>query len=120
MAEGSLAGLVSELVGDLGRLLRQELRLAKAEASQKLGQAERGLYAIAFGFAVAGCALIFLFQAVVVGLSTAMPAWLASALVGFALAALAAGLLCYGRRSLKAKNLLPRRALDSLSRDDPD
>jgi len=114
MAEPSLGRLVSELVGDLGRLVRQELRLAGAEASEKMAQAERGLYAIAFGFVASLCALMFLFQAVVTALTEVLPPWLASSLVGLGFAVLAIALLRHGRRSLTARNLLPRRTLRSL------
>lgn len=118
MAEASLGRLLGDLVADLGRLVRQELRLAGAEASEKVAQAERGLYASAFGLVASLCALIFLFQAVVTALSEFLPTWLSSSLVGLGLAALAVFLLCYGRRSLRARNLLPKRTLGSLQGND--
>ncbi|MEQ9609914.1 MAG: phage holin family protein [Kiloniellaceae bacterium] len=111
MADASLGGLLSGLVHDLGQLVRQELRLAQAEASEKLQQAQTGLYAVITGLLVAFCALLILVQAVVLALSNVMPAWLASVAVGGVLALVALLLIRQGRKNLQAKNLIPQRTL---------
>ncbi|MGF1629476.1 MAG: phage holin family protein [Kiloniellaceae bacterium] len=102
---------MTELIADLGQLIRQELRLVQAEASEKLKQAQNGVYAIITGLLVAFCALLILLQALVVGLSNVMPAWLASLSVGLVLAIVAFVLIGHGRNNLKAKNLVPERSL---------
>ncbi len=109
--DASLGRLVSELVQDIGRLVRQELRLAQAEISEKASQARSGLYAVIAGLFLAFCALLVLVQAVVLALGGVMPLWLAAVLVGLVLAAAAAILLIRGRDNLKARNLLPERTL---------
>ena len=111
MSDSSLGQLVTELIADLGQLIRQELRLVQAEASEKLKQAQNGVYAIVTGLLVAFCALLILLQALVVGLSNVMPAWLASLSVGLVLAIVAFVLIGHGRNNLKAKNLVPERSL---------
>ncbi|WP_340119778.1 phage holin family protein [Pelagibius sp. 7325] len=111
IADSSLGGLLSGLVHDLGQLVRQELRLAQAEASEKLQQAQTGLYAVITGLLVAFCALLILVQAVVLALSNVMPAWLASVAVGGVLALVALLLIRQGRKNLQAKNLIPQRTL---------
>jgi hypothetical protein len=111
MSDISLGQLLTELIGDLGRLLRQELRLVQAEASEKLKQAQNGVYAVVTGLLVAFCALLILLQAVVVALGKVMPAWLASLSVSLVLSLVAFGLIRQGRNNLKARNLLPERSL---------
>lgn len=111
MPEASLGQLVSELISDLGQLVRQELRLAQSEVSEKFKQAQNGLYAIVTGLLVAFCALLILLQALVIALSNAMPAWLAAVAVGGVLAVIAFALIRQGRQNLKARNLIPERSL---------
>lgn len=111
MSDSSLGQLVTELIADVGQLIRQELRLVQAEASEKLKQAQNGVYAIITGLLVAFCALLILLQALVVGLSNVMPPWLASLSVGLVLAIVAFVLIGHGRNNLKAKNLMPERSL---------
>lgn len=111
MPEASLGQLVSELISDLGQLVRQELRLAQSEISEKIKQAQHGLYAIVTGMLVAFCALLILLQALVLGLSKAMPPWLAAVVVGSVLAVIAFVLIRQGRENLKARNLVPERSL---------
>lgn len=111
MPEPSLGQLVSDLISDLGQLVRQELRLAQAELSDKLKQAQNGAYAIVTGLLVAFCALLILLQAVVIALSNVLPPWLAALSVGGVLALVAFVLIRHGRQNLKAHNLLPERSL---------
>lgn len=109
MAESSLGQLLSELISDLARLLRQELRLARSEAAEKLRQAEHGFYIVVAGLMAAFCALLLVVLAAVLALSNTMPAWAASLTVGLVLALLALLLLRQGRASLRARNLIPAR-----------
>lgn len=111
MAEPSIGHLVSGLISDIGQLVRQELRLAQAETSEKLHQAQNGAFAVVTGLLVAFCALLILLQAVVIALSNTMPAWAASIIVGVVLALIAFVLIRQGSRNLSAKNLVPERTL---------
>jgi len=111
---GSLAG---ELISEVTTLLRQELHLAQAEAAEKAGQAQAGVMALLVGFLLAFCALLTLLQGLVIALSGVLPAWLASTLVGVAIAILAFAFIKYGQNNLRAKNLLPHRVMKSVRED---
>ena len=117
MSEPSLSQLVTELIGDLGQLVRQELRLAQAEMSERLRQAQNGLYAVVTGLLVAFCALLILLQAMVIALSNVLPPWLAAISVGVVLALFAFALIRQGRENLRARSLVPERSLRAGRRD---
>ncbi len=117
MAEASLGRLLGDLIGDLGELVRQELRLAQAEAAEKIKQAENGIYAVITGLLLAFCGLLILLQALVLALSNIMPPWLAAVSVGCVLAVLAFVFIRQGRNSLAPKNLVPQRTLRNVRED---
>jgi membrane protein len=58
-----------------------------------------------------------LLAAAVLGLATAIPAWLAALCVALANLAAGAALCWFGRRRLAIRALKPRRTLDSLRED---
>ncbi|MGD1877597.1 MAG: phage holin family protein [Kiloniellaceae bacterium] len=113
MGDTSIGTLLTGLIQDLGQLVRQELRLAQSEASEKFKQAQNGVYAVLTGLLVAFCALLILLQALVIALSNVLPAWLAAVVVGVALSVVAFVLIHQGRSNLKARNLIPERTLRS-------
>ena len=117
MAEASLSQLLGDLIRDLGELVRQELRLAQAEAAEKIRKAENGVYAVITGLLLAFCALLVLVQALVLALGNVMPPWLAAVCVGLALALLAFLFIRQGRSNLAPKNLVPRRTLRTVGGD---
>ena len=81
MSEPSLNALLRELVDDTTQLFRQELRLAQAEVKQSIRQAQANVVLVVAGLMLAFCALLILLEAIVMGLATAMPGWLASIIV---------------------------------------
>jgi hypothetical protein len=115
--EQSFTSLLKELIGEIGQLIRQELRLAQAETSEKLSQAQNGVIAIVVGLLFAFSALLILLQAVVVALANVMPAWLASVIVGVVVAAIAFVLIRQGQSNLKPVNLMPDRTLNAVRSD---
>ncbi len=112
----NLADAFRDLVSDIGLLIRQELKLVQAEASEKLGQAQNGLVALAVGAVFAVSALMVFVQALVYGLSTVMAPWLAALATGVFLASVALIALNYARSNLRPLNLAPRRTIQSLRR----
>src|SRR3546814_7405278 len=62
-ADQSFKSLLSDLIGDVGQLIRQELRLAQAEASQKVSRARHGVTSIVVGAMLGFGALLILLQA---------------------------------------------------------
>lgn len=107
----SVGDLMRGLMSDVTLLFRQEVRLAQAEVSEKLDQAQNGLYAVVTGLLVAFCALLILLQALVIALSAVLPPWAASLVVGVFLAVIALILIRVGSRNLRPSNLIPERTL---------
>jgi DNA-binding PucR family transcriptional regulator len=110
--------LLSEVVSALGRLVRSEVNLARAEAAESVRGAVSGAVRIAIAAILALVGLNVLADAAVAALALAGlgPAWAALG-VGAVLCALALGLALSGRRALQLRGLLPDRALRNLKRD---
>jgi uncharacterized membrane protein YqjE len=113
----SIGALVADLANGLSTLVRQELRLAQAEGSEKMSKATAGLIAIIGGLLVATCALLILLQALVIALADHMPASVASLIVGIVVAVIAFVMIWQGQRSLSAERLAPKRTMRSLRQD---
>jgi len=109
--------LLMDLVDSVNRLIHQELRLARIEASQKADEVTRGLVGIIGGMMVALAALLVLVQALVVALSQYMRPEIAALLVGVFLAVVAFLLVRAGRSNLTAENLALPKTAESLKRD---
>jgi drug/metabolite transporter (DMT)-like permease len=107
----SVKSLLADLVNNMTKLIRQELQLVQVETSEKTSQALEGVFVIIGGLLLAFAALLILLQALVVGLSEFMEPWLASLIVGVAVAIIAFVLIKYGQNNLKASNLTPDRTL---------
>src|SRR5512134_412256 len=103
----SVKSLLAELVNNVSRLVRQELQLVQVETSEKTSQVLEGVFVIIGGLLLAFAALLILLQALVVGLSEFMEPWLASLIVGIAVAIIAFVLIKYGQSNLKASSLTP-------------
>ena len=110
--------LLSEVVVGLGRLVRGELMLARAEAAEGLRTAAGGLVKIGVAAIVGLVGLNVLAGAAVAGLAAAGigPAW-AALTVGLVLCGLALVLALLGRAALRLRGLWPDRALRGLRRD---
>lgn len=113
----SFKSLLKELVDDIGRLTRQELRLAQAEASEKVTQIQTGVISIVAGLLLALSALLILLQALVIALSNVLAPWLAAIVVAVGVAIVALILVKQGQSNLKATSLAPSRTLNSLQSD---
>ena len=109
--------LLSGLVDQISQLVRQELRLAQAEVSEKFAQAQSGGLLIFAGMLLAFCALLILLQALVLALANLMPTTAAAVLVGVTTAAVAFVLIKQGQRKLKVTNLVPERTITAVVKD---
>ena len=118
LEKAGAATLMAEVVTGLGRLLRGELMLAKAEATEGLKTAAGGLIKIAVAAVVALVGLNVLAGAAVAALAATGlgPAW-ASLIVGVVLLALALVLVLAGRAALRPRGIWPERAMRGLRRD---
>jgi hypothetical protein len=117
--EPSLGDLFSRLTQDIGRLLRQEVRLASQEMTNKATTVAKQMGMLAGGGAVAYGGYLFLLGALTYGLSSAfgLPIWLSFLIVGVA-AVIVGGLLAYkGIETLKRVQLTPQETVDTLKED---
>ena len=113
---------LGELVQDLSRqtstLIRQEMRLAQAELSEKGRHAGKG----AGMFGGAGLVALYgvgaLIAAAVIGLGTVIEPWIAAAAVGAALLLIAGMVALAGKKELdEATPPKPEQTLDSVHQD---
>src|SRR6266581_3669107 len=117
-AASSTAELVKQLSEQVTRLARDEFRLAQLEMTRKGKRA--GLGAGMFG----GSGLLALYgvgcllAAAIIGLATAVAAWLAALIVGAGLLVIAAAVALAGKAQLdKATPPVPERAVGSVKAD---
>jgi len=116
-AERTIAELTSDLATHVGDLMRNEVRLARAEAMESVKQMGGGVIRAALGVALAGAAVTLALFAIAYALGEAMPMW-AAALIGAAVGGIGAYMLI--KSGLKAASIdqvaLPRTA-EQVARD---
>jgi cytochrome c biogenesis protein CcdA len=97
----SLFKLIGDLPGYLVDLLRSELELLKAELVEKAKHAGIGIGLVAGGAFFGFFTFAVLLTAAILGIATALPAWLAALIVGGALLIITAILVLIGVKQLK-------------------
>ena len=114
----SIHNLIGDALRDTTDLARKELALFKTELSENVRTLLIGIAMIA-GAAVFAIAAIILFtEALVKWLATVVGSEALSALiVGGVMAAVAVGLVLYGRSTMSAASLAPTRSVKSIQRD---
>jgi hypothetical protein len=114
----SIQTLIGEALRDSTDLARKELALFKTELAENVRTLLIGVAMIA-GAAVFAIAAIILFtEALVKWLATVVGSEALSALiVGGGMAAIAIGLVLYGRSTMSASSLAPTRSVNSIQRD---
>lgn len=124
MANGdkSITTLFSDLARETSDLVRQEVKLAKLELSEKITQVNAGITSLITGGIVVFAGLLVLLQAVVIGVAQLLEpytdqAWVAPLIVGLVVALIGLAVLQRGRHDLEPRSLAPRRTADSLRRD---
>lgn len=116
--EPGIAGLMSQVLSGVGRLVQGELRLARAEAADSLRSVASGLAKLAGAAVVALVGLNVLAGAAVGALAQAGlgPVW-AALVVGLVLVLVALALAAAGRAGLRLRGRRPVRLLWGLGRD---
>lgn len=119
----SMTGLLGDIVRDVSDLVRQEIALAKAEASEKLSKLQLALAAIAIGGAVAFAGFIKLLDAAVFalgnvmgGLVTRFPA-LPALIVGAIVVITGIVMIKLGLDKFSENNLTLPRTMKNVQRD---
>jgi len=121
-----LPDLIAGLIGDISGLFRKEVELAKAEVSEKVGQAVGGMQALVFGGILALGALGVLLAAIVAALAAwfvgnGMEQTLANSIAAVIVAVVVGGagwmMISKGLGAFKAEKLMLDRTTHSLARD---
>jgi hypothetical protein len=114
-AERTVAGLLSDLSGQMSTLFRQEALLARTEIVDRLHAYKRDAAAFAVAGVLALAALLKIVDAVVLALvEWEIAPWLSSAIVGVALALIAGALITARIRSMSSRPAAPVEAIESL------
>ncbi len=116
-AERSLPELLSELTGDMTRLFRDEVELAKEELKQegrKAGKAGAAFGGAAVAGLLAGVALVMFLGFL---LDTFLPTWAAFLIVTLVLGAVAAALGVQGRNKVQDIDPAPEQTIETLKED---
>jgi hypothetical protein len=113
----SLGDLVSELTGDLSKLMRQELELAKAEIRQEAGKAGKATGMLAAAGFAGYLTTVLLSFALVFALGAVMPLGWAALIVAALWGIAGAVLYTSGRAKLRTVNPKPERTVETLKED---
>ncbi len=113
----SLGQLFTDLMNEARTLLRQEVRLAKTELTEKASRVGKDLTSLAVGGAIANAGLLAIVAAAVMGLAHVVPAWLAALIVGLVVGGIGFGMIQQGRKNLTQEDLTPRKTVKSLEED---
>ncbi len=118
-AQGSsTADLVKHLSKQIGRLARDEVRLAQLEMMRAVKRAGLGIGMFSGGGLLALYGLGCLLAAAIIGLAAAVAAWLAALIIGACLLAAAGIVALAGRAELrKATTAGPDGVVDSVRAD---
>jgi len=117
-SDDSVADLVTRASQQMSELVRQELRLAQAEMTDK--SRRLGLGGGLFGGAalVALLGLLALLAAAIAGLATVLSVWASALIVGSALLVVAAVAAVMGKRQVEeASPLVPERTVENVRAD---
>ena len=114
----SLGELVQDLSRQTSTLIRQEMRLAQAELTEKGRHASKGAGMFGGAGAIALYGVGALIAAAILGLATVLEPWIAAAAVGVGLLLIAGILALTGKKEIEeATPATPELALESTQRD---
>ncbi|HVF46871.1 MAG TPA: phage holin family protein [Pyrinomonadaceae bacterium] len=115
--ERSLGDLFTELAGETGNLVRQEVALAQAELTYKATTAGKNIGSLAFGGAVAYAGALAVTAGIIMLLAQFIPAWLAALVVGLAIAAAAYFMISSALARLGNTDPVPHESIESIKED---
>jgi hypothetical protein len=117
-SQASTGELIGQLGDQLTRLVRDEVRLARAEITQKAKRLGAGVGLFGVAGVVALLGLGALVTAAVLGLAHLLPGWLAAVIVAVVLVAVAGILALIGKKDVdKATPPLPIEAIAGVQAD---
>jgi hypothetical protein len=114
----SLGELFGDLMQQTGTLVRQEMKLATTELSDKASRVGKDIGSLAVGGAVAYAGFLAIIAAIIVGLGQlGLTWWLSALIVGVVVAAIGAFLVQKGLTALKHQNMAPQQTIATLKED---
>jgi hypothetical protein len=116
-AQPGIGELIGDITGDLSRLFRQEVELAKAEVRDEAKKAGKAGGMLGGAALAAYLVIVLLSFALVFGLGEVMPLGWAAVIVAVIWAAVGAVLYSAGRKQLKTVDPMPRQTAETLKED---
>jgi uncharacterized membrane protein YqjE len=113
----SVGELLGEVTGDLSKLMRQEVALAKVELKEEAAKAGKAGGMLGGAGAVGYLVLVFLSLALMFALDNVMGIGWAALLTAVLLGIVAAVLFVLGRKRLKQVNPKPEQTVETLKED---
>jgi hypothetical protein len=118
LREESMGALFNQLSDELSTLVRQELRLAQAEMTEKGKKAGVGIGMFGGAGVIAFLALQALTACLIALLATAMDVWIAALIITVVCATGAGGLALTGKKHVsEATPPVPEQTVDTLKED---
>ena len=112
--ERSIGDLFGDLASETTTLVRQAVKLATTEMTQKATYAGRQAAWIAGGALLGVVGLLALCAALVLGLGTIIPLWVSALLVGLVIGAVSYVVTQKGVKALKHMDPTPKQTIQSL------
>jgi predicted phage tail protein len=114
----SLGELFAELARETSDLVRQELRQAGIEISQRVSGVGRDTALLVGGAVIAHAAFLALVAAIILALGeVGLPWWLAALIVAVVLAAIGGLLVQRASTAIRHADVLPRRTMEQVKED---
>jgi uncharacterized membrane protein YqjE len=113
----SVGELLSEVTGDLSKLMRQEVALAKVELKEEATKAGKAGGLLGGAGAVGYLVLVFLSLALMFALDAAMPIGWAALITAVILGIVAGILFVLGRKKFQQVNPKPEQTVETLKED---
>jgi len=115
--ERSLGDLFTELAGEMGTLVRQEVALAQAEVTHKATKAGKNIGSLVIGGAVGYAAALAMVAGIILLVAQFIPAWLSALIVGAAIGAVAYFMISSALEKLRKTDPMPRNTIETLKED---
>lgn len=115
--ERTLSELTHDLATQAGDLLRNEVRLARAEAMDQIKQMRGGIVRAVLGVVLAGAAVTLGLFALAYALGEIMPMWIAALIGAIVAGAIAYSLIKSGLKAASPTHVALPRTAEQVSRD---
>ncbi len=113
----SIGELFAELTKETTTLVRQEVRLAKTEMTQKASEVGKDVGFLGVGGALAYAGLLAIIAGIILALGEIIPLWVSALVVGLVVAAIGGFLAWRGLNALKQVKPVPEQTIQTLKED---